>query len=120
MPLFSLSAVGVDRPGIVAGLSGALRDIGCNLEDSSMTILHGHFAVLLVVTTPEDVGVETLEKSVEPVIERFGLTVVVRHLSATGPNDEASSESADPWTISVHGADRPGIVHAVTSSLADA
>ena len=40
-------------PGIVAAVSGALGEQGCNLEDSTMTILQGHFAILLVVTAPE-------------------------------------------------------------------
>jgi len=118
---FSLSAVGADRPGIVAGVSGALVDLGCNLEDSTMTILHGHFAILLVVSSPEDVTSEELESAIEPVAQAFDLTVAVRPLSGSNGNDQKpDSTGGEPWTISVHGADRPGIVHAVTSALAEA
>jgi glycine cleavage system transcriptional repressor len=40
-----VTAVGVDRRGIVAALAGALTDLGCNLEDSTMSLLGGNFAV---------------------------------------------------------------------------
>ena len=45
-----MSAIGKDRPGIVADLAELIFEHGCNLEDSSMTILGGEFAVLLLFT----------------------------------------------------------------------
>ena len=40
----AVTAVGADRPGIVAAVSRALYDVGGNIEDSRMAILGGHFA----------------------------------------------------------------------------
>jgi len=115
MPRFCLSAVGADRPGIVAAVSGVLVDLGCNLEDSTMTILQGYFAILLVVSGGDSVDVGALETSLAPVAERFDLQLSVRPLEVapgTGPD-----VGTVPWTISVHGADRTGIVHGVTAAL---
>ena len=39
MTHFALTAVGRDRPGIVAAVSRALLDHSVNIEDSQMTIL---------------------------------------------------------------------------------
>ena len=39
-----VTALGQDRPGIVAGVTKVLYDLGCNLEDSAMTRLEGEFA----------------------------------------------------------------------------
>ena len=39
MNLVAVTVIGNDRPGIVAGVSKALFDAGCNLEDVSSTIL---------------------------------------------------------------------------------
>jgi len=39
VPRLALSAIGADRPGIVAAVTGALVDSGCNLEDTTMAIL---------------------------------------------------------------------------------
>ena len=109
----AVTAVGVDRPGIVAAVSGVLYDRGCNLEDTSMTILRGQFAMMLVVDVPSGVDAADLEAA---VAERApGLVVTVR------PVDEvaAAPPSGDPWAVSVYGADHPGIVYRVTSELAD-
>src|SRR5437899_3294602 len=54
---FALSAIGRDRPGIVADLAELIYECDCNLEDSSMTILGSEFAVLLLLTG-EAAGVE--------------------------------------------------------------
>src|SRR2546427_7994980 len=47
---FALSAIGRDRPGIVADLAELIYECDCNLEDSRMTILGSEFAVLLLLS----------------------------------------------------------------------
>ena len=113
---FAVSAVGADRPGIVAAVTGVLVDQGCNLEDTEMSVLRGHFAMMLVVSGPESLTPDALERALtEPATTR-DLVVAVRAIDDTVP----ASPSGEPWSVSVYGADRPGIVHAVTSILADA
>ena len=113
----ALSAIGQDRPGIVAGLSRLLFEQGCNLEESSMTRLKGEFAILLLVTLPENGSRAVLETAVEPVARGLGLTVLIRELSAE--DMEAGDDSKTmPYTLVVYGADRPGIVHHVTEAAA--
>jgi glycine cleavage system transcriptional repressor len=116
---FSLSALGVDRPGIVGAVSGALGDAGCNLEDSTMTILQGHFAILLVVSASEATTEASLESALEPVSETFDLVIAVRRIDGA-PQDLQEGSGSDALSISIHGADRPGIVHAISAALADA
>lgn len=133
MEQVALTAVGVDRPGIVAALSGALVDLSCNLEDSTMSILQGHFAVLLVVAVPDALGAESVESALAPVAESLGLVVVVRPLRHRGAGQDPGPPSgpatvpgspgpvdAEIYAISVHGADRPGIVHRAAEALASA
>ena len=45
---FILSAIGSDRPGLVAELAQLIYDCDANLEDSRMTILGTDFAVILL------------------------------------------------------------------------
>ena len=45
MKMLSLSAIGKDRTGIVSSISEILFKLGCNIEDSTMTLLSGQFAV---------------------------------------------------------------------------
>ena len=61
MPEFAVTAIGRDRPGIVAAISKALLDLNGNIEDSQMSILRGHFAVMLIVKLPEAVEADDLD-----------------------------------------------------------
>jgi glycine cleavage system transcriptional repressor len=113
---FAVTAVGADRPGIVAAVTGAFADHGCNLEDSSMTILRGQFAMMLVVDAPAGVGAGDLEGALAPPASALGLVVTVR--PAAEPVTGRAGPEMGSWTVSVHGADHPGIVHGVAALLA--
>jgi glycine cleavage system transcriptional repressor len=113
----ALSAIGQDRPGIVARLTRALFEQGCNLEESSMTRLKGEFAILLLVTLPDDVAAPALEKAIEPAASALGLTLLVRELAPEEMRAEDDSLTL-PYTLVVYGADRPGIVFHVTEAAA--
>jgi glycine cleavage system transcriptional repressor len=111
----AISALGADRPGIVAAVTGVLVEQGCNLEDTSMSILRGHFAMMLVVAAPDGVTAESMEAALAHAAGRYDLVVAVRAM------DDAVPESpvGDPYALSVYGADQPGIVHGVAAALAE-
>jgi glycine cleavage system transcriptional repressor len=111
----AVTALGADRPGIVAAVTGVLVRHGGNLEDTAMTNLGGHFAMMLVVEVPDEESAEALETSLVEEVGGLGLTVAVRPI-VESPGDVAPGE---PWAVSLYGADRPGIVHRVAQRLAD-
>ena len=115
MPLLAVTAIGADRPGIVAGVTGVLVAHGCNLEDTSMSILRGHFAMVLIVAAPDDLDAATLEQAL--AAEATDLVVSV---GAVAPQHAATDGDGggEAWTVVVYGADHPGIVHGVASALA--
>lgn len=115
MAHFAVTAVGADRPGIVAAVTRAFVAHGCNLEDSSMTILRGQFAMMLVVDAPAGVGATELQQALAAPAAELDLVVTVR--AAPEPVDDPA-EPERSWTVSVYGADHPGIVHGVASLLA--
>jgi len=112
---YAVSAVGADRPGIVAAVTRVFVEHGCNLEDTSMTILRGHFAMMLVVAAPDGLEQDALEAALAVPASDFELVVAVRAIDDAVP----VSPAGESWTVSVYGADRPGIVHRVASLLAD-
>ncbi len=115
MPELAVTAIGRDRPGIVAAVTGALLDLGGNVEDSQMSILGGHFAVMLLVEIPA--GTER-----ERVVERLGEVAQEHELEAISVaevSDGAVRPAPPSHVLSVYGADRPGIVHAIASALAE-
>lgn len=110
--LLAVTVIGNDRPGIVAGVTRALYELGCNLEDATSTILRGHFSMTLIVRTPEEVA-GRLENELEDVASELQLIVTAR------PVEEVREETSTPThMVSVYGADRPGIVYRVAELLA--
>ena len=115
MPHLAISALGADRPGIVAAVTRVLMNQGCNLEDTSMSILRGHFAMMLVVAAPEGMSAEAMEAALAEPAAQFDLVVAVRRID----DDVPESPTGAPYALSVYGADQPGIVHGVAAALAD-
>jgi glycine cleavage system transcriptional repressor len=110
MPSLAVTVIGRDRPGIIAEVTGVLADLGGNLEDSSMTLLRGHFAWTLIV----DIAVTDAELAAR--LAHLGSDGLVVSVLPVGPEEAATGESG--YVLSVHGADRPGIVAGVTATLA--
>jgi glycine cleavage system transcriptional repressor len=111
-PLLAVTVLGHDRPGIIADVTAVLASLGGNLEDTTMTLLRGHFAMTLIVACAQPAA--SVESALRPVTAHAGLTVSVREVPP-----EASVASGSPYLLTVHGADRPGIVSAVTRVCAD-
>ena len=113
---FALTAVGRDRPGIVAAITAVLLDHGVNIEDSQMTILRGHFTMMLIVAVADDVDLETLASELREAGEALDLEL----LTIAGVDDlESDPEPAPSHVVTVYGVDHPGIVQAVSQALAD-
>src|SRR5256712_108649 len=115
MEHYALTAVGRDRPGIVAAVSEALLAHSVNIEDSQMTILRGHFTMVLVVAPPEGADLDRLRSDLDAVRERLELEVL--GLSPLVEADPAA-EPSPTHIVTLYGADHPGIVHAAASALA--
>ena len=107
-----LTLVGEDRPGIVAAVSTALFDAGCQLAEASMMQLGGNFAIMLRVEHQAGLALDEL---LAPVLEDMKLHL---HLDE---DVAAAGQQAEPDVhITVYGADRTGIVAQVTGALAEA
>jgi glycine cleavage system transcriptional repressor len=104
--------------GIVAELTDALFGMGCNLLDSSMTLLRGEFAIILMLSLPTDMTINELAKRVTDLEKRLGFTLHLRELSEA-ELVQAEEEESNGYIISVYGADKPGIVSGVTRKLAE-
>ena len=110
---YMLTLVGKDRPGIVAHVSAALFEGGCNLGEASMMRLGGNFTIMLMVEF--EGRLKALDDLLEPVADSMGLH---RHLDRI---DADLHHHLEPDVrITVYGADRAGIVSRITGGLAEA
>lgn len=115
VPEFAITAIGRDRPGIVAAISGALLELKGNIEDSQMSILRGHFAVMLIVKLPDAAHPDDLEGRLERVRQELELEA----MAVNRVDDLGVAATRPSHVITVYGADHPGIVHAVSVALAE-
>jgi glycine cleavage system transcriptional repressor len=72
---FILSAIGKDRPGIVADVSEVIFGCGRNIEDSSMSLLRNHFALLLLFSTDKEEVNQKLSSDLKRLEWEKNLTV---------------------------------------------
>lgn len=114
MTLHAITVLGHDRPGIIAETTDKLAGLGLNLEDSTMTLLRGHFAMTLICEG--EASDAEIESALQPLVADGSLTVTVREVPAEHPESPAGTS----WVLSVHGGDRPGIVSAIVQVIARA
>jgi glycine cleavage system transcriptional repressor len=115
---YAMSAIGRDRPGIVADLAELIYDCDCNLEDSRMTILGSEFAVLLLLSTQDEEAARRLSSGSKQLEWEKRLTVFIRPLDEPPP-DAGEPPPGLPLECVVTGMDRAGIVARVARTIAD-
>jgi glycine cleavage system transcriptional repressor len=109
----AITVVGHDRPGIIAQAAEILADCGMNLEDSSMTLLRGHFAMTLICAG--DAEASLVETALQPLADG-SLDVAVREVAS----DHDQRPFGNLYLVTVHGADRLGIVARLAGVIAEA
>lgn len=110
---YMMTLVGEDRAGIVARVTSALYQGGCNLGEASMIRLGGNFTIMMMVQS--DASLKQVEQLVTPVSESLGLHLHIDHIKA-----HLHQHQVPDVRITVYGADRAGIVAQVTGTLAEA
>ena len=111
MVSFVLTVLGVDRPGLVDSLSGVVTAHGGNWERSQMARLGGKFAGVVQVSLPS-AAAAGLQEALAALGDQ-GLQVRV------DPAGAAPVATGTRFVLSLVGTDRPGLVHSVSSALAE-
>ena len=115
---FILSAMGKDRPGIVADVSEVIYECGGNVEDSSNSVLRNHFALLLLFSTEREEVNQKLPSALKRLEWERKLTVFYSPISLEEAYPKVK-EQTDRYKITTSGVDHAGIVFRVCRLLAD-
>jgi glycine cleavage system transcriptional repressor len=110
---YMLTLVGKDRPGIVAKLTSALFEGGCNLGEASMIRLGGNFTIMMMVQF--DGKAKALFDVIQTEVDSLGLEAHIHAIEG-----KLHNHLVPDVRVSVYGADRAGIVAKVTGVLAEA
>ena len=114
---FILSAVGRDRPGIVADLAQLVYDSEANLDDSRMTLLGNEFAAILLCSGTADDLERRLADGARRLEGENRLTVFLRPLEGE-PRPPVPAPGTRLFKVEAEGEDRAGIVAQLCRVLA--
>jgi glycine cleavage system transcriptional repressor len=117
--IVAITVTGKDQPGIIAGISGALYQAGGNLEDASMTILEGEFAMIFLAALKSKSALAKLSKGLNRLERQLKLFISIKEIKRHLVRGEKHSPHTDPWVVSVLGKDRAGIVYHVSKFLSN-
>src|ERR1700753_3689526 len=113
-PAFAVvSALGPDRPGLVAEVTHFLTARGVNVEDSRMAVLGGEFGILTLVSgDANELG--RVERELGELEEKTALALLFRR---TKSPEEHRRAAAVPCVVTAEALDHEGIVRAIAHAL---
>ena len=114
---YILSAIGRDRPGIVADLAQLIFDSGANLEDSRMTILGNEFAAIVLCSGDDPTLEGQLTDGARRLESENRLTIFLRTLEGE-PRPPIPAPGTKLFRVQTEGVDRAGIVARICKELA--
>jgi glycine cleavage system transcriptional repressor len=114
--LYIMTAFGQDRPGVVAEVTRLIYESGCNLEDSSMTLLMDEFAMILLFTGKSETLEEDLSRECRRLEKEKGISAFFRALEKRTVRRETGFSR---HALHVEGIDQAGIVYRVSRHLAE-
>ncbi len=113
---YIMTAFGKDRPGIVADVTSLLYETGCNLEDTSMSMLSDEFTINLLFSSSDEKIEEKLLEGCEKLEKDKSISALIRPLRERSVISQPNTAIA---TIHVEGLDQAGIVYKISQYLAD-
>lgn len=113
----AISIFGKDRPGIIAKITKSLADLGGNIEDASMTLLQGYFAMILVVELSDEDTVQKLRSGLSADESLAGFTISFSQ-ELDSALDVTQEYGVAKYIFQLAVSDTPGIVSNLTRVLA--
>ncbi|WP_028258259.1 ACT domain-containing protein [Veillonella montpellierensis] len=74
-----ITVVGIDRVGIIAGVSNVLADNNINIESINQTILDGFFNMIMMCTMQDTVDLETVQTKLTELGTTLGVEIRAQH-----------------------------------------
>jgi glycine cleavage system transcriptional repressor len=104
-----ISAIGLNRPGLIDELSRAILDCGCNIGDSRMAVLGNDLAIMMALS-----GHWNAIAKLENLLPKLEESLDVKMISKRS-EPRTGTENLIPYGIEVVSIDHPGIVYEVTN-----
>jgi len=113
---YIMTAFGKDRPGIVADVTRILYENGCNLEDTTMSMLDDEFTINLLFSSADSSIEAVLFEACRELEEQKKISAFIRPITG---RRTAFQKGDYQCTLHVEGLDQAGIVYKVSQFLAN-
>ena len=114
---YVISVMSHDRVGIIADVTGAIKQLHGNLEDMSQTVLKGYFTMLLLADFPNDVNEEQLRAALHAVKGLSSFEIGLLPYEPPTHLPKKPERPDDLYVITASGPDRVGLVAELTEYL---
>ena len=112
---YVVAVLSPDRVGLLRDITGAVADLGANIDAIDQTVVEGMFSGLLTTTFPRPVDDATVAAALRERLGSGAADVRVRPMPAL---PGATVGPVDRFVVTAAGRDRPGILAAVMQFLA--
>jgi len=116
--IIALTALGRDRPGLVADVSGAVTDLGGNIVHVEQSSIYGLFTMLMLIEAddlPPGLDMYRMAYELSMTGRRYGVEI-----QAEVVEKSTLEKPKDVRVVTIVGSDKPGVMHAITSTIAEA
>lgn len=116
--LLALSAMGRDRPGLIADVSGTVTRSGGNIVHVEESALSGMFSMFMLIEVPGDqepLALYEVRDKLQLELKPVGLDITLEVV------DQAAIEARkqrDLKLVTIMGQDKMGVMHAITRAIA--
>ncbi len=114
---YVISVMSHDRVGIIADVTGAIKQLHGNLEDMSQTVMKGYFTMLLLADFPGDVNEKQLKAALHAVKGLSSFEIGLLPYEPPTQDNQTLTNSNDLYVITASGPDRVGLVAELTEYL---
>ncbi len=114
---YVINVTAVDRPGIVAGVSSAISNLGGNIESCSQTVLDGYFTLIMTFSLEEEADAETLKTAILREKELEGCQAIL--FATTDEKKTVEAPESNIFVITAFGKDSEGVVAQFARYLGD-
>ena len=116
--LVAVTALGRDRPGLVADVSGAVTELGGNIVHVEQSSIYGLFSMLMLVEADDlPPGLDAYRFAYE--LSLLGKQVGIEVNAEVVKRDHVAAPK-DVRVVTIVGSDKPGVMRAITRTIADA
>jgi glycine cleavage system transcriptional repressor len=106
-----VNALGKNRPEDLEQFTRAIKESGCHIAESRMTVLGNEFCMLMMLAGPWD-SVAKIEGLLPRLAEKLSMSIITQRTAPVRPGGNFM-----PYAIDVVAVDRAGIVHDIVNFI---